>query len=257
MNMHIEIIKLGGGVWQFAECDEAGNDYVDAYLVAGEKRALLIDALCVTDDLYKKVRAVTNLSFDAALTHGHADHAGASTPELLKNCGVHIDKKDLFLSDYLAGAKKIKPLADGQVFRLGGRELEVIAVCGHTPGSVVLLDRANRLMFSGDTIGSGNFWMQLPESLPLEEFYANLERLRKITEPLGGLTIYPGHRRQGSLLVTEQYIADVAAATRRIIEGSLKGRAKTMDYGPKKINYRLTGLRSIRGYCYDPMKIKK
>lgn len=43
---------------------------------------------------------------------------------------------------------------DGDRFDLGGRTLEVIATPGHTPDSISLLDRANGLLFIGDTVGT-------------------------------------------------------------------------------------------------------
>lgn len=41
-------------------------------------------------------------------------------------------------------------LKDGMVFDLGGRKIEVLWTPGHTPGSCSLLDRDNRILFSGD-----------------------------------------------------------------------------------------------------------
>jgi glyoxylase-like metal-dependent hydrolase (beta-lactamase superfamily II) len=40
---------------------------------------------------------------------------------------------------------------DGDRFDLGGRTLEVIVTPGHTPDAISLLDRANGLLFTGDT----------------------------------------------------------------------------------------------------------
>jgi len=251
----IKTIKLSEGVWQFAECDAAGNDLVDAYLVCGNKRAILIDALCISAGLYKKVRKITPLPVDVILTHGHEDHAGVSLPEFFGKSGVYIDEKDIFLCETLCASKDIERLSDGQIFELGGRTLEIISVAGHTPGSVVVLDRTNELMFTGDTIGSGNFWMQLPESLPLEIFLTNLERLHKTAEPYKNLLIYPGHRRQGSNQMTGIYLRDVLAATRRIVDGTLKGRACGMIYKGIEINMKRAGLRTMRGYYFDPLKI--
>ncbi|MBW9152261.1 MBL fold metallo-hydrolase [Clostridium estertheticum] len=46
------------------------------------------------------------------------------------------------------------PVKEGHVFDLGERELEVMYLPGHTNGSIALLDRKNRVLFSGDTISS-------------------------------------------------------------------------------------------------------
>lgn len=76
----------------------------------------------------------------------------------------------------LANFRNIK---DGHIFDLGDRKLEVIEVPGHTPGSVVLLDAANKLLFSSDAIGTGHLWMHIPGTLTLEQY---LESLRKLAE---------------------------------------------------------------------------
>jgi glyoxylase-like metal-dependent hydrolase (beta-lactamase superfamily II) len=47
---------------------------------------------------------------------------------------------------------------------LGGRILGVIATRGHTPDSIFLFDRANRLLFTGDTYDPGTVWLYRPET---------------------------------------------------------------------------------------------
>ena len=41
---------------------------------------------------------------------------------------------------------------DDHVFDLGGREVEVIHTPGHSPGCICLLDRAARMIFTGDSL---------------------------------------------------------------------------------------------------------
>ena len=42
---------------------------------------------------------------------------------------------------------------------LGGRTMEVIATPGHTPDAISLLDRANGLLFTGDTYYPAPIWL--------------------------------------------------------------------------------------------------
>jgi glyoxylase-like metal-dependent hydrolase (beta-lactamase superfamily II) len=53
---------------------------------------------------------------------------------------------------------------DGDRIDLGGRWLEVIATPGHTPDAISLLDRANGLLFTGDTYYPGPIWLYRPET---------------------------------------------------------------------------------------------
>ncbi len=65
---------------------------------------------------------------------------------------------------------------DGHIFDLGGIELEVIYLPGHTAGEIVLLDRRDRILFSGDGIIQ-HLWLQLDESLPVRTQIQSMERL--------------------------------------------------------------------------------
>lgn len=47
------------------------------YLVEGEKKALLIDALTGVGSLKAFVRELTDLPVEVVNTHGHLDHCGA------------------------------------------------------------------------------------------------------------------------------------------------------------------------------------
>lgn len=57
-----------------------------------------------------------------------------------------------------------KWLHDGDHIDLGGRTIEVIATPGHTPDSICLFDRANGLLFTGDTYYPGTIWLYRPET---------------------------------------------------------------------------------------------
>jgi len=84
------------------------------------------------------------------LTHFHYDHADACS-ELSKLAGglkVYIHARD---ARYLKGRADVK-VKDGHVFEFGQESLEVVHAPGHSPGSMCLVDRKGRNIFSGDTI---------------------------------------------------------------------------------------------------------
>ena len=61
---------------------------------------------------------------------------------------------------------QIKDLKNHQQIELGNFEIEVLALPGHTPGSMIFLDRQNKCIYTGDAIGSGcGVWLQLFHSL--------------------------------------------------------------------------------------------
>ena len=65
---------------------------------------------------------------------------------------------------------------DGERFDLGGRMIEVIATPGHTPDAISLLERANGLLFTGDTYYPGTIFLSAPET-DLAAYAASVHRL--------------------------------------------------------------------------------
>lgn len=65
------------------------------------------------------------------------------------------------------------PMYDGDLFDLGNIVLEVIAVPGHTCGSVVFLDRRARAIYSGDACNSFTL-LNLPDSATVESYREGL-----------------------------------------------------------------------------------
>jgi glyoxylase-like metal-dependent hydrolase (beta-lactamase superfamily II) len=185
------------------------------YLVEGEERALLIDALTGAGNLRAFVRELTDLPVTLVNTHGHPDHAGGNFD--FDSCCLHPDDIPLLqaittqerreyvesMSRFNPAAPKLReddftprrdiailPVTDGQVFDLGKRRVEAIAVPGHTRGSIVLLDDEGGILFSGDAINQ-NTLLCLPHATSIEEYRESLERLRTFAPRFTAL--YGGH----------------------------------------------------------------
>ncbi len=106
-----------------------------------------------------------------ALTHGHIDHAAgaAELKELLG--GVPIegpDERDRFLLEGLeaqgrsygiVGARNVIPdrwLREGDTIDLAGVAFDVLHCPGHTPGSVVFVNKAGHFALVGDVLFRGS-----------------------------------------------------------------------------------------------------
>ena len=147
------------------------------YLIEGREKALLIDALSGIGSLKAFVRELTDLPVELVLTHNHVDHIGAAfeygkvflhpadIPGLYEmggpearlgfvnsqgGAGFIIRPDDVIPSVPI----KTYPVYDGDEIDLGDTRLEVIHVPGHTWGSIVLLDRAARVIYSGDAVNA-------------------------------------------------------------------------------------------------------
>jgi glyoxylase-like metal-dependent hydrolase (beta-lactamase superfamily II) len=107
-------------------------------------------------------------------------------------------------------------VGQGFTFDLGGRQLEVIDVPGHTPGGICLLDRERKLLFSGDN-NNPQEWMFLDHSQPLEVYLQTLEALEARSDEFD--TLLPGH---GGAL-DDAFIDEQIQCVRSILDGSCEG----------------------------------
>lgn len=182
------------------------------YLVCGRDKSLLIDTGSSRQPVLPTVRKLYTGPVDLVLTHGHYDHmyhaeefqkvylhpadykvwARAMYPICL---GCDLGQKR-FPKRYHPG--RFLPLTEGDVFDLGGKVLSVIEAPGHTPGSVIFVDREDKLLFTGDAFGSGEvIWGWMPGCLKLSEYQRSLRVFIPKLEPMADFGFYGGHRLQG------------------------------------------------------------
>lgn len=228
---------------------------VDSYLVLGKSKAIVIDTLQDNTELYDEVRKYTDLPLQVIITHGHPDHAGKSCNKFSEHnipIYMHENDKDLlnsFTSDNWT--KTIRDINNIDIFDLDGIKLEIITCFGHTKGSIVLLDRDNQELYSGDAIGSGGFWMQLDHCLPLSSYLPNVKNLYNIVLQYPNLKIYLGHSGQSSIIPDITYIKDNIEATQMIINGKLIGEKQTMNLGDTPLQFWCANYKQIFAYCYN------
>jgi glyoxylase-like metal-dependent hydrolase (beta-lactamase superfamily II) len=104
------------------------------------------------------------------LTHGHIDHAGGAA-ELRERLGgipiegPHVAERPLLDNldkqgeAYGVQARTVTPdrwLADGDTVSVAGHTFEVMHCPGHSPGSVVLVNRTQRFALMGDVLFQGS-----------------------------------------------------------------------------------------------------
>ncbi len=145
------------------------DDYFtsSAYLVCGTERALLIDTGLGEGDLPALIESLTPLPVEVAVTHPHEDHmaqAHCFPKTWLHRRDIESMERNRRQMEEVFGrtlapapkAEQFCPLEDGTVIDLGGGvQLEAVELGGHTPNSVVFIDRAHKSIFTGDAIGSG------------------------------------------------------------------------------------------------------
>lgn len=157
-----------------------GNPTANSYLVIGDERALLFDLAVNHPGLLEYAEKLAGKSIQLVLSHGHFDHT--FNLNLFSDVWIHPgDEK--FLRNGMMGmppvvpCPAIHPLGDGDTIDLGGRILDVINIPGHTPGSVLLLDRQTRTLLSGDTCARRLLY-GLTDFVPADVFCDSLSQLQ-------------------------------------------------------------------------------
>jgi glyoxylase-like metal-dependent hydrolase (beta-lactamase superfamily II) len=199
-----EVYKPAPGVFAIYEPHQA--EEVISYLIVGEKHALLLDTGMGISDIKKVTAELTKLPVVVLNSHTHDDHVGDNwefdtiyamdTDFTRKNGqGSREDAQAEVTPDQICGTlpKGFDPRTyvtrpwkithytrDGDHFDLGGRTLEVIATPGHTPDAISLIDRANGLIFTGDTYYPAPIWLFRPET-DLDAYAASIRRLAALS----------------------------------------------------------------------------
>lgn len=151
-------------------------------------------------------------------THCHYDHTGGDQT-FLKTAGCELaiheldagplrtgDETVTLAANFGARLEPLEPtrvLREGDQIKLGSLTLEVLHTPGHTQGSASLYERADRTLFSGDTVfrdGVGRV------DCPTGNINAMRKSLRKLSQ-LEIQKLFPGHGpvvdKNGSLHIKE------------------------------------------------------
>ena len=165
--MDYEIIRIDRDSWRI---EDSG---VRFFLLAGTERALLVDSGRSVHTARDIAAELTDLPISLLNTHADMDHVGSNAQ--FTAFYMHPDEEENFRRGERGG--KILPVREGDVLDLGERELEIIHLPGHTPGSIALLDRSRRVLISGDPIQDGRIYM-FGRFRNMEQYIRSLEHLQ-------------------------------------------------------------------------------
>ncbi|MBN2335180.1 MBL fold metallo-hydrolase [Candidatus Bathyarchaeota archaeon] len=234
---------------------------VISYLVVGEDRAALIDTGNGIGDIKALVERLTGLPVTVVNTHTHGDHIGGNhqfseiaaldTPFSRERAEKGQTKEQM--GHYLDGDMVWKPLPpyfdeeswrihpfsvtrwlrDGDIVDLGGRKLEIVHTPGHSPDSVCLLDRANRVLWTGDSFYPAPIYIYSPTT-SLDQFIDSFAKMASLAPHVDW--VMPSHNepRMEKRLINECYEAAVSIRDGTAVlytEGTASGvKVRRYDY---------------------------
>jgi len=251
-----EVYKPVPGVFAIYEPHQA--EEVISYLIVGEKRALLFDTGMGISDIKKVTSELTGLPIIVLNSHTHDDHVGGNwefadvygmdTDFTRKNAmGSQEDAQAEVTPDQICGAlpagfdpktyatrpwKITAVILDGDRLDLGGRKLEVVATPGHTPDAIVLIDRGNGLLFTGDTYYPAPIWLFRPET-NLVAYAASIRRLAALA-PQVKLVLGAHNIPVASPAVLEQLVS--------AFDRVQSGKTSPVPDSPGKVLYKVDGI---------------
>jgi glyoxylase-like metal-dependent hydrolase (beta-lactamase superfamily II) len=195
-----EVYKVAANTYAIYEPHQ--SEEVISYLILGQQKALLFDTGMGISDIKKVVRELTKLPVIVLNSHTHNDHVGGNwefstiysmeTPFTERNAkGSREDAQEEIQPGEICG--QLPPAFDPKTYRtrswnitryihddttidLGGRTIEVLATPGHTPDAISLYDRADELLFTGDTSYPAPIWLYRPET-GFDAYAKSIQRL--------------------------------------------------------------------------------
>lgn len=211
----MEIVEISNRTWRI---EDVG---VRFFLLAGEKKALLIDSGMQIHNAKEIAQGLVSLPIELLNTHADLDHVGSNG----EFASFYMNPAEA--SNYYNTQKRTGdfiPVENGDMIDLGSRRLEIITIPGHTPGSVAVLDIDNRILFSGDTVQDGTIFM-FGVQRELHAYIQSLEKLESYKERFD--MIYPSH---GTIPVMPDLISKLHQSALSILAGEAEA-AETQFHG--------------------------
>jgi len=172
---------------------------------AATKRAVVIDPGGDVDRLLQAIEKSGVTVEKILITHGHIDHAGGAA-ELKEKLGVPVEgphRADQFLLENLVdsaasfgltGVRNLVPdrwCEEGEQIRVGELTFDILHCPGHSPGSVVYVNREQRFALVGDVLFRGSIGRT---DLPGGDHQTLLRSIADKLLPLGDeMAILSGH----------------------------------------------------------------
>lgn len=211
--MGCEIIEMKKGAYRI----EDGG--VRFFLLEGESAALLIDSGMTVRNAKEIAQSLTDKPVSLLNTHADRDHIGSNAE--FETVFMHPLEEPNYRRAGMT--EEIDPVEEGDVLDLGERELEIIHLPGHTPGSIAVLDIRNRILISGDPIQENGRIFMFGEHRNMRDYIKSLKDLEKRTAEFD--EIWPSH---AAIPISPDLIGKCREGAEKILAGEVPGTPAQM-----------------------------
>ena len=224
--MSHEVIQINENSWRI---EDSG---VRLFLLTGSEKALLIDSGRDLHHARDIAESLTSLPVSLLNTHADADHIGSNMQ--FDAFYMHPAEEPVYRRGGRTGV--ILPVEEGDTMNLGQRELRIIHLPGHTPGSIAVLDVQNRVLISGDPIQENGRIFMFGSHRNMEDYIHSLEHLETFTNEFD--EIWPSH---ADIPISPSVIGGLHDGAKAVLSGKIPGKL-TEVFGYSVVAYDL-------GFC--------
>ena len=207
--MSCEIIQINEKTWRIED------DGVRLFLLAGTEKALLIDSGMNLNSAREIASGLTGLPLSLLNTHADRDHIGSN--EQFDAFFMHPAEEPVYRRSGKPGA--IIPIREGNSLNLGDRELRIIHLPGHTPGSIAVLDVQNRVLISGDPVQVHGRIFMFGDHRNMKDYISSLEHLKGFADQFD--EIWPSH---GDIPISPVVIQRLYDGAQAVLDGAIQGK---------------------------------
>lgn len=203
-----EVYLVDDGIYAIYEPGQF--EEVISFLIIGNDFALMFDTGLGIGNIRRVVDQLTDLNVVVLNSHTHYDHIGGNhlfdtiygldteytrkralgsppeaVAEFLQEGWVWKPLPEGFSSeDFRSHGFTIdKIVGEGDVIDVGGRALEILHTPGHAPDSICLLDRENRILFTGDSFYLAPLYTHIPGG-SFDEYARTAARLSRLADEI-------------------------------------------------------------------------
>lgn len=206
------IKKIADHFWIFEE------EGVRSFFFEGVDRAMLVDTGFGKLPLPDMAAELTGLPVFLVNTHTDRDHTGCN--KFFRPVYLHPSEMEHYRNELPEDCRMedVLPLWEGDIIDLGHWRFEVILTPGHTPGSIMLLEREKRMLISGDTIQDDVIFL-FGAGRNMPAFQSSLRRIMDMADAFD--SIWPSH---GSYPLTPDILPGILQGTQDLLDGKLSGQ---------------------------------
>lgn len=166
---------------------------VNIYLLGEGEDALLIDTGYRETAREVVEQAAGGRISRILITHYHPDHSQAGEA-IARETGAEIfaHPEEIPTIKQWFEETEVKTVADGEIIKFAGGEIQVLGTPGHTRGHLAYFWKEEKILFSGDlVVGGSTTWVGPPDG-DVRDYLASLDRLKGLEIA----QIFPGHGQE-------------------------------------------------------------